>query len=190
MVSYWCHSGVMQLTPYVDRIRRDLLATAEISGDETRALAERLAFALDSSARLTLLEALAEAAGEITSELAPGSVQVRLVGRDAEFVVDPPAAPAPPQPGSPLWEPALPALDQRETLAPPATDELAGASRTTLRLPDHLKSRVDDAAAREGISVNAWLVRAAAAALATGEAPPRPVAAEPSGRQRLQGWVQ
>ena len=38
-------------------------------------------------------------------------------------------------------------------------------ARINLRMPDHLKSRIDRAAAGQGLSVNAWLVRAAAAAL-------------------------
>jgi hypothetical protein len=39
------------------------------------------------------------------------------------------------------------------------------SSRTTLRLPDRLKARVEQAAAEEGVSVNSWFVRAIAAAL-------------------------
>ena len=77
----------MDVTPYVDRLRRELAVAAEAGGDEARALAERLSAPLESAIRLTLLEALSAAAGEITSELAPGSVEVRLRGGDPEFVV-------------------------------------------------------------------------------------------------------
>ena len=137
----------MNLDRYVTDLRTQLLAAAETGGDEARALAERLSTALDSAARLVLLEALSDAASEITRELAPGSVDVRLRGRDPELVVTQPA----------------------EFSAPPAPvaeiEDDAATSRTTLRLPDQLKARVDKAAAEDGVSVNAWLVRAVAAAL-------------------------
>ena len=42
----------------------------------------------------------------------------------------------------------------------------AATARINLRLPEQLKARVEEAAGRERLSVNAWLVRAAAAALA------------------------
>jgi len=137
----------MNLDRYVTDLRTQLLAAAETGGDDARALAERLSLALDSSARLMLLEALSDAASEITRELAPGSVDVRLRGRDPELVVTQPAEfAAPPAPAAEL-------------------DDDAATSRTTLRLPDQLKARVDKAAADDGVSVNAWLVRAVAAAL-------------------------
>jgi hypothetical protein len=111
---------------------------------------------LDAAVRLVLLEALSDAVGEITRELAPGSVDVVLRGRDPEFVVSRPAAadfteaPAGPAPADPV---AVLPVDDTVT------------SRTTLRLPDQLKARVDQAAAAEGLSVNAWLVKAVAGAL-------------------------
>jgi len=165
----------MDLTPYVDLLRRDLAAAAGAGGDEARALAERLAATLDSAARLVLLDALSEAAGEITRELAPGSVDVRLRGRDPEFVVMAPPADAPvaDAPASGGLRSALAgAIEVTMGVRPPATSpegppdtDDGGTSRLTLRLPEHLKTRVDDAAGRSGLSVNAWLVRAVAAAL-------------------------
>src|SRR5580765_5886197 len=77
----------MDLSPYVDRIHHQLMVAAEAGGDDARALAERLAAPLDSAVRLTILAALSSAASEITRELAPGSVDVRLRGLDPEFVV-------------------------------------------------------------------------------------------------------
>jgi hypothetical protein len=131
-----------------------------------------LAGPLESSARLVLLDALSEAAGEITRELAPGSVDVRLRGRDPEFVVTaPPADIAVDEaPGQGALRSALAgAIEVTMGVRPPATSaedaDDGGTSRITLRLPEHLKPRVDDAAARAGLSVNAWLVRAVAAAL-------------------------
>ena len=72
----------MDLAPYVDQLRRELVLAAGTGGDEARALAERFAATLESAARLALLEALSAAADEITEDLAPGSVEGRLRGRD------------------------------------------------------------------------------------------------------------
>lgn len=77
-------------TTYVETLRHELIVAAEAGGPEAVALAERLTAPLDSAARLVLLEALSAAADEITLELAPGSVDVRLRGRDPESVVTPP----------------------------------------------------------------------------------------------------
>jgi predicted transcriptional regulator len=96
-----------------------------------------------------LLDALSAAVGEITCDLAPGSVDLRLRGREIEFVVT-----------QPNTEP-----DAGERAAAPVDVDDASTSRTTLRLPDALKARVDEAAAADGLSVNTWLVRATAAAL-------------------------
>src|SRR5919206_3068469 len=82
----------MDLTVYVDQLQRQLALAAESGGDEGRAVAERLAAPLDSAIRLTLQDALTVAAEEITCELAPGAVELRLRGRELEFVVTPPPA--------------------------------------------------------------------------------------------------
>ena len=153
----------MDLTPFVDQLRRDLLTAAEAGGDEARALAERLTAPLESSVRLALLSALSQAAEEITGQLAPGTVDVRLRGSDLGFAVTPPpVAPTPgPAPDAPTPEPPAPAVDLDE----------GGTLRITLRLPEQLKSRVDEAAARLGVSVNTWLVRAVATAMEPGPVP-------------------
>src|SRR6476469_3411019 len=104
MTSHRCHSAVVDFTPYVDQLRRELVASAELGGDEARALAERLTGPLEASLRLALLSALSAAAEEITSQLAPGSVDVRLRGGDVGFVVTP--APAPDRHEEPEPEPA------------------------------------------------------------------------------------
>src|SRR4051812_11286260 len=80
----------MNLTQYVNDLQRHLEVAAEARGEEAQALAERLIAPLDAAIRLVLLEALSAAADEITRELAPGSVDVRLRGRDPEFVVTSP----------------------------------------------------------------------------------------------------
>jgi hypothetical protein len=167
----------MDLTPYVELVRRELAVAAEAGGDEARALAERLTAPLESAIRLTLLEALSAATAEITRELAPGSVHLRLTGRDPDFVVALPLAEQPVREEAaataPLDDAALSAGDKGAT------------SRINLRLPDDIKVRVEDAAGRERISVNAWLVRAAVAALQPGRgAGP---AAGPGTGHRLSG---
>ena len=68
----------MELTPYVDTIHAQLDAAAEAGGEDARELARRLAAPLDAAIRLALQDALAAAAEEITVELAPGSVELRI----------------------------------------------------------------------------------------------------------------
>lgn len=139
----------MELGQYVTDLQQHLVDAAENGADDTRAVAERLAAGLDAATRLVLLDALSAAVGEITRDLAPGSVDLRLRGREVEFVVTPPTTDAD--------------TDERPAASVDLDD--ASTSRTTLRLPDVLKARVDDAAAADGLSVNTWLVRAVAAAL-------------------------
>jgi hypothetical protein len=166
----------MDLDPYVENLQHELAVAAEAGGDEARALAERLTAPLESAVRLTLLEALSAAADEITLELAPGSVELRLRSGGPEFVVTP--APADDEPGEPV----------DATPRPPEIDE-GEMTRINLRLPEQLKAAVEQAAGRERLSVNAWLVRAAGAALATGDRDPGP---RPRGGrigQGYTGWV-
>ncbi|WP_241844931.1 hypothetical protein [Streptomyces silvensis] len=82
----------MDLTPYLDDFRQELAVAADAGGAETRALARQLTGPLQSAARLTLLNALCAAMGEVNRDLAPGSVVVQLRGLDPEFVVTPPPA--------------------------------------------------------------------------------------------------
>ncbi|MGN6325897.1 histidine kinase [Pseudolysinimonas sp.] len=174
----------MDLDRYVTDLRAQLAAAAETGGDDARALAERLSTSLDAAARLVLLEALSDAAGEITRELAPGSVDVRLRGRDPELVVT--------RPGTTEVAPTPPPTDVAPADAPDPLDDTV-SSRTTLRLPDQLKARVERAAADAGMSVNSWMVRAIAAALdAPSPTEPRSTRITiSSGRtgDRFTGWV-
>ncbi|MBL7259048.1 hypothetical protein [Paractinoplanes lichenicola] len=162
----------MDLTPYLETLRADLTAAAAPAGPETIRAAELLGHSLESSARLALLEALSDAAAEITTRLPESSVEVRLRGRDADLVVthhapEPPAPPAPP--------------------APPVPPDSGDLSRLTLRMPESLKTHVEQTAAAEGISVNAWLVRAVT--MAVNVPPPAPY---PGGRnpKRVTGFFQ
>ncbi|MFJ9458842.1 YlcI/YnfO family protein [Kitasatospora sp. NPDC101447] len=184
----------MDLTPYVENLRNELAVAAAAGGDEARALADRLTLPLESAVRLTLLNALSAAMGEVTRDLAPGSVDVRLRGLDPEFVVTAPPgsdsfhgdAPTAVPPAPPVVPPVVPAV--------PESDE-SGTARINLRLPANLKARAEEAAGQEGVSLNAWLVRAVAGALEGGRQPARPVA-DPGARaprgvggQGFTGWV-
>jgi hypothetical protein len=169
----------MDLTPYVENLRRELAVAADAGGDDARALAERLTAPLESAIRLMLLDALSAAADEITRELAPGSVELRLRAGEPEFVVA----------TASVDEPDESAPDEPPALAPPEGDEGATA-RINLRLPEQLKAGVEQAASRERLSVNAWLVRRVAAALARGDEPQR--REQPRGGrigQSYTGWV-
>lgn len=137
----------MDITPYVESLRRDLLAAADSAGPQAREVAERLGYALDPATRLAVMEAISQAAAEITAAMASGGVDVRLDGRDLAFVVD--AGPEPTRPTPPPPPPA--------PAAPVAEDE--GLARFSLRVPESLKARADEAAAEAGQSLNTWLVQ-------------------------------
>jgi hypothetical protein len=179
----------MQLDRFVDDIDRQMAVAATAGGPEAGALAERLVLPLRSAVRLALLDALSAAADELTLELAPGSVELRLRAGEPSFVVEGVAAAPPAEP-----EVATPSRAD----APPAEHDEGGSSRINLRMPDSLKARVEAAALREGRSVNAWLVRAATAAIEqpTGTAQPYPSvppdspAAARRRSRRVTGWAQ
>jgi hypothetical protein len=168
----------MDLSPYVASLGRELLTVAETGGGDASALIERLTVSMESAIRLTLLEALSAAADEITNDLAPGSVQVRLQGRDPNFVVTP----------GPVQQPAED--------APVSADEaVAGfedgpAVRINVRLPEQLKAAIEETAGKEGRSLNAWLVRVASIALQTSN---RDHSTDLRGKRtsrRYTGWAQ
>ncbi|HWT48950.1 MAG TPA: hypothetical protein VN255_10360, partial [Mycobacterium sp.] len=70
---------------------------------------------------------------------------------------------------------------------PTDTDE-GSTARINFRLGESLKSRIEQAADRAGLSVNSWLTRAAAAAL---ESDPARGAERRGarGNERFTGWV-
>lgn len=147
----------MDLRPYIEDIQQQLADAAEAAGDEARALAERLAAPLGAAIRLALQDALTVAAEEITMDLAPGSVELRLHGREVDFVVTPPPADVA------SADTAGTDVPTHAWTARPSTDaddaDEGGMSRINLRLPEQLKVRIERAAGTEGLSVNAWLVR-------------------------------
>ncbi|MEV3989861.1 hypothetical protein AB0J57_13245 [Streptomyces sp. NPDC049837] len=185
----------MDLTPYVEHLRHELAVAADAGGDDARALAERLTAPLESAARLALLNALSAAMDEVTQDLAPGSVDVRLRGLDPEFVVTPPPVQvsyedAPGHHGPPVTVPSATVPPAEPPVgAVPAEGAEGGTARINFRLPAHLKSRVEDAAGQEGLSVNAWLVRAVASALEPGASDRGAGRSRHRGQQGFTGWV-
>jgi hypothetical protein len=161
----------MDLTPYLEALRADLTAAAAPGGPETAKAAELLGHSLEASARLALLEALSDAAAEITTRLRDASVEVRLRGREADLVVN--------------HEVAGPAVQQ-----PPAAVDGGDLTRLTLRMPEALKTHVEQTAAAEGISVNAWLVRAVAAAVNQAAGPPPPPSSGGRFGRTITGFAQ
>jgi len=160
----------MELSDFAGTLRGELGALTRFAGEDVKQVAEQLAEALDSSIRLMLLEVLSAAAADITARLTDTVVEVRLADGEPTFVV----MTAPPE--------------AEYASAPAAEAEEPGTARLTLRLPDSIKTRVEAAAARDGVSVNTWLVRAASRTL---DAPPR--GRQPGGRwgpgQRITGYA-
>jgi HicB family len=151
----------MQLDSHIQAIREDVANTARIGDEATAEAAQRLSEALASTLHLRLLDLLGEAALEIGGQLVSGRIEVRLAGRDPELVV---------------------VMEETPDEAPVAPgEELSG--RITLRLPETLKARVEAAAALEGVSTNAWLIRSIARMLDSRHQSRR-------GRHRLQGFAQ
>ena len=171
----------MELTRYVDDLQNRLATAAEAGGQDSRELAQRLLAPLDAAVRLVLLDALSFATGEISAELSPGSVDLRLRGGEPEFVVSLPEASSAPDEAAATRTAAGPGL------SPVVESDEGATTRTTLRLPDQLKAQVEVAAARDGISVNSWLVRAVSAALE--QTPARTTATPQRGGNRVTGWV-
>ena len=170
----------MQLDRHLERLHDRLALAAEGETEEETRAAQRLIASLDDSARLMLLDDLAAAAADNTRDPAPGSVELRLREGEPEFAVSAPAE--------------RPGRDARDggggSDETPAGDAAAGEgalARINLRLPEQLKGRVEQAAEQDGLSINAWLVRAATAAVdrgrsAGGESGPS------YGGQRYKGW--
>lgn len=149
----------MQLTPHVEALREDVIALIGTDPSAAQAL-ERLDRALEASIQLRLLDALSQAAQELSDSVPGGHVDVRVAGRDAAFVYTPEAG-----------------------VASAPDDDEAGMARLTVRLPESLKARVEEAAAGEGSSVNSWIVRVIA------ERSPTPPTTVRTGR-RITGFAQ
>ena len=176
----------MKLEVFAENLMRQVAVAAEVDGEAGRALADRLLASLDAALRLTLQDVVAGAAAEITCELAPGSVEVRLRGRDLEFVVTPATAGQQGAGGLPGDDASTGSLPESGLLSSEGED--GAMTRINLRLPNRLKTRVERAADNEGLSVNAWLVRAATATVDRTSPRPRPDRS-PRGAEHYRGWV-
>jgi len=156
----------MLMAPIVEGLQADLESTAALGGDDVRRAATVLVAALGPAIRLRVLDALEQAAEELTQSFPGATVELKLSGRD----------------------PVL-SLSLGANGPPQSPEEMAGGgasedeiARITLRLPETLKARIERLASREGVSVNTWLVSAAYQALRLPPATPR------SGR-RITGFV-
>jgi hypothetical protein len=136
----------MELRSFVQGLQSDLEGIAAVGDDAVGEAAGRLTAAVGASAGLRLLDALSEAALELSNQLPSGHVEIRLSGQD----------------------PALVYVEDAGEEAPAGDDALV--ARISLRLPEGLKAAVETAAAREGISVNTWLVRSLTRAVSSGVA--------------------
>jgi predicted HicB family RNase H-like nuclease len=140
----------MQVAPHIEALKADLAAIAGVGDEAVAAAAERLSQALTASFGLRLLDVLQEAALEVSEQVPSGHVEVRLAGQEPllVYVED----------------------EQAQAARTPAAEE-GMAARITLRLAESLKAAVEEAATREGLSVNAWLVRALTRAVSGGSTP-------------------
>lgn len=166
----------MDLTPYVDALRADLDAAAAAGSDATRDTARLLSGALDASLRLCLVDALSAMAAEVTALGDAGSVEIRMHGREPQVVV---------LPGGPAAEPTA-ELPPAGAPAPDLDDD-GTTARVTLRMPEPLKAQAEERAGAEGLSVNAWLVRAVAHAVHGGAAFGQGGSGFPGGHNALFG---
>lgn len=174
----------MDLTPYVASLHTALTNAARTSSTEVQEAADRLAQGVEPALRLTLMEMASDLAADVTSRLDGDVVDVRIRGGNPEIVVER-RAPEPDVPTAPLPPPPPPA---------PAPEDDGGTARISLRIPEYLKTQLEEAAAADGVSVNTWLVRCVATSLQHGGQPQHGIdITTPGGRVRigrnLSGWV-
>ncbi|HEY1330868.1 MAG TPA: YlcI/YnfO family protein [Actinomycetota bacterium] len=131
----------MNITAMLDAMQVDVQTAAEGGDPKTTEIALRLGRLLEASVRVHLLDALSEAAAELSDQVPAGRIEVRVAGTDVSlvFVSDP---------------------DEPADVSPEED-----SARITLRLPESLKLAAEAASNREGLSTNAWLVRAVKRAL-------------------------
>ncbi|HEY6425229.1 MAG TPA: toxin-antitoxin system HicB family antitoxin [Pseudonocardiaceae bacterium] len=174
----------MDLMPYVNRLREDLTAAASAGDEQTQRTAAVLGAALDSAARLAIMNALSDLAAEVTAALDDRVVEVRLDGRDVRVAVSSPSHAGPRTDSPPPFEPGAGPFGD-------IGDASGDIRRMTLRLIDQLKGQAERAAAEQGVSLNTWVSQAVQSAL-RGEPwnEQRWTRDDRRGRNRVQGWVQ
>jgi predicted DNA binding CopG/RHH family protein len=147
----------MQIDGLIQALREDLVRVAALGDETTSRAADLLSVAIEASLGRRIQDVLAQAALELNDQLESAHVEVRIAGHDLQLV-----------------------LVREDGTTPEPVDEALSA-RITLRLPESLKERVESAAAREGASVNTWLVQALQRAVESR----RPMSV---GRNRLTGY--
>ena len=129
----------MQIDGYIQALREDLARIAAVGDESTARAAGLLAVALDAAVRQRLIEALGEAALELSAQLDDGRIDVRYAGADPELVF---------------------VREEAEEPKAQASTDTELTARITLRLPEPLKQRIEEIASRELVSVNTWIVQA------------------------------
>jgi hypothetical protein len=147
----------MQIDGTIQALREDLVRVAALGDESTSRAADLLSVAIEASMGRQIQDVLAEAALELNTQLDSAHVEVRIAGRDPELV-----------------------LVREDGTVSEQADE-AFSARITLRLPESLKQRVESAAARDGASVNTWLVQALQRAV-------EPRRTSSGSRNRLSGY--
>lgn len=145
----------MDLTPYLSTLREDLATAAAAGDDDTRRTAAMLSAALEPAARLVIMNALSDLSAEVTAALDDRIVEVRLDGRDVQVVVSHTGTPVDDEPGP----------TGGSTQSGPGPDPTGDISRITLRLFEEIKTKAEDAAAAQGVSLNSWVSQAVQGAL-------------------------
>ena len=157
------HNGGMDISLYLRRVQEGVASAAALADDDTKQIVSRLGTSVESVVQLTLIEALADAAAEISAELAPGSVGMTMHGLTPRFTVS-----APPSTGEPTY---LAPDDAESEDEDPADDTMV---RFSLRLPQWAKDKADQRAADEGVSTNTWLAERVIRELSSRGRPGRP----------------
>lgn len=136
----------MQTSWFTETLRADLEAVGSIGSDKAIKIADRLITVALPLARARMLEAMSMSLGELSATLGIERIDLRVSGDEVTFV------PAESAPESPVA----------------SSDASGEQARFSLRLPDDLKTRIDERAAADGVSTNTWIVRALEAACSRG----------------------
>jgi hypothetical protein len=140
----------MELSPYIESLKNSLQAASAPAGKEISETATLLTHALEPASYLCLMDAMSEAADEITVALNDIAVEARLHGRQIKFAVNE------------LEQHGSPPAPAGDPSSPETSDNVA---RITLRIPESVKDSVERAAGAKNVSVNGWLVNAITSAL-------------------------
>ena len=140
----------MQMQDFVEQVSEQLRAAAALGDERTQQIADSLAAAAVSAVRLAVLATASAVVADVSAAMfdVPGAagtvVSVHLDGDELRVAVTPPPDAPPADAGS--------------------ADGGDSTARISLRLSEALKADVEQSAAHDGLSVNAWLVRAVGAA--------------------------